>query len=140
MSVKHTLGPFADKRRQTFLSYLRLSVTMAVVSVAIALSFHLRHEPTPLELRMSQPLGIIFWVLSVAALAAGVGNYIKTVNKYSRKAAIVQTGWKTQSVRRSPFPSMSSLCRRLADRPDHGDYCSVHRWCMRHATCHKQAE
>jgi len=83
---------------RTFLSYLRLSIYMTVVSVAIVISFHLKSEPSRLELRMAKPLGIIFWLLSLACLALGVGNYIKTVNKYSRRAAIVQTGWKTQSV------------------------------------------
>ena len=108
--MKVSLELSIDKQPQTFLSYLRLSVTMAVVSVAIVLSFHLKHEPTPLELRMSRPLGVIFWVLSLAALAAGLGNYMKTVNKYSRRVAIVQTGWKTQSVCGSSF----ALSRRLS--------------------------
>jgi hypothetical protein len=71
---------------------------MAVVSIAIVVSFHLKSEPSHLELRMARPLGIIFWLLSLSCLALGFGNYIKTVNKYSRRAAIVQTGWKTQSV------------------------------------------
>ncbi|ERS97742.1 hypothetical protein HMPREF1624_05913 [Sporothrix schenckii ATCC 58251] len=83
---------------RTFLSYLRLSVTMAVVAVAIVLSFHLKNQPSPLELRMARPLGIIFWLLSVLTLFVGVANYIKTVNKYSRRQAIVQSGWKTQSI------------------------------------------
>ena len=81
-----------------FLSYLRLSIYMAVVSIAIVISFHLKSEPSRLELRMAKPLGVIFWLLSLSCLALGFGNYIKTVNKYSRRAAIVQTGWKTQSV------------------------------------------
>ena len=71
---------------------------MTVVSIAIMISFHLKSAPTPLELRMAQPLGIIFWLLSLSCLALGFGNYIKTVNKYSRRTAIVQTGWKTLSV------------------------------------------
>lgn len=83
---------------RTFLSYLRLSVYMAIVSIAIVVSFHLKSQPSRLELRMAKPLGIIFWLLSLSCLALGFGNYIKTVNKYSRRAAIVQTGWKTQSV------------------------------------------
>ncbi|KAF9881562.1 duf202 domain-containing protein [Colletotrichum karsti] len=83
---------------RTFLSYLRLSVYMSIVSVAIVLSFHLKSEPSQLELRMAKPLGIIFWCLAVSCLCLGLGNYIKTVNKYSRKAAIVQTGWRTQLV------------------------------------------
>jgi hypothetical protein len=81
-----------------FLSYLRLSIYMAVVSIAIVISFHLKSEPTNLELRMARPLGIIFWLLSLCCLALGFGNYIKTVSKYSLRAAIVQTGWKTQTV------------------------------------------
>ncbi|KAL4729494.1 hypothetical protein ACLX1H_003914 [Fusarium chlamydosporum] len=82
---------------RTFLSYLRLSVYMAIVSVAITLSFHLKTEATPLELRMAKPLGTIFWALSAMTLFAGMGNYIRTVNKYSQRAAIVQIGWKTHA-------------------------------------------
>ncbi|CAM1511506.1 Fc.00g090190.m01.CDS01 [Cosmosporella sp. VM-42] len=83
---------------RTFLSYLRLSVYMAIVSVAITLSFHLKNEPTRLELRMAKPLGSIFWALSVLTLFVGLGNYITTINKYSKKAAIVQSGWKTHAI------------------------------------------
>ncbi|KND92949.1 hypothetical protein TOPH_02200 [Tolypocladium ophioglossoides CBS 100239] len=99
---------------RTFLSYLRLAVYMAILAVAITLSFHLKLQPTDLERRMAKPLGVIFWVLSVVTLFVGVGNYIsepraplgraalmletETVNKYGRKAAIVQTGWRTQLV------------------------------------------
>lgn len=71
---------------------------MAIVSVAITLSFHLKNEATPLELRMAKPLGTIFWGLSVLTLLAGMGNYITTVNKYSKRAAIVQIGWKTHAI------------------------------------------
>lgn len=83
---------------RTFLSYLRLSMYMSIVAVAIVVSFHLKSQPSALELRMAKPLGIIFWLLSISCLALGLGNYMKTVNKYSRRAAIVQTGWKTQTV------------------------------------------
>jgi hypothetical protein len=71
---------------------------MSIVSIAIVISFHLKSQPSRLELRMAKPLGIIFWGLSVSCLFLGFGNYVKTVNKYSRRAAIVQTGWKTQTV------------------------------------------
>jgi hypothetical protein len=94
--LQPSLTPFPNLL--AFLSYLRLSVYMAVVSIAIVISFHLKSEPTPLELRMARPLGIIFWFLSISCLALGFGNYVKTVSKYSRRTAIVQTGWKTQSV------------------------------------------
>lgn len=82
---------------RTFLSYLRLSVYMSIVAVAIVLSFHLRKTASELELRMAKPLGAIFWLLSVSCLGVGLANYIKTVNKYSRRTAIVQTGWRTQT-------------------------------------------
>lgn len=74
------LGPFVTPqltRRTAFLAYLRLSVYMAIVAVAIVLSFHLRSEPSPLELKIAKPLGITFWALAVACLMVGLGNYIR---------------------------------------------------------------
>lgn len=63
-----------------FLSYLRLSVYMAIVSVAITVSFHLSHKPSEIELRMARPLGSIFWVLSVSTLCIGLANYISLLH------------------------------------------------------------
>ncbi|KAL8298471.1 hypothetical protein RB597_006723 [Gaeumannomyces tritici] len=83
---------------RTFLSYLRLAMFMALVSSAIVMSFHLKNEPSAIELRMAKPLGLVFWALSLACLALGLANYIRTVNKYGRRAALVQTGWKTQGI------------------------------------------
>jgi hypothetical protein len=71
---------------------------MAVVSVAILISFHLKSQPSPLERKIALPFGIIFWFLALACLASGTANYIKTVEKYSKRQALVQTGWKTQLV------------------------------------------
>lgn len=45
-----------------FLSWLRLSIYMAIVGIAILLSFHLKLQPSALEKRFALPLGIIFWV------------------------------------------------------------------------------
>jgi len=72
---------------------------MAVVSVAIMISFHLKNQPTAIEKRIALPFGIIFWFLALACLLSGFSNYIKTVTKYSRRQALVQSGWKTQVVR-----------------------------------------
>ena len=83
---------------RTFLSWLRLSVYMAIVSVAILMNFHLKNQPTDLERRMSQPLGLIFWVLAGACLVTGVGIYMRTVTKYAHRQALVQSGVKTQVV------------------------------------------
>ena len=81
-----------------FLSWLRLATYMAIVSVAIVISFHLKRQPTATELRLALPFGLLFWLLSLACLASGVSNYIRTVQRYSRRAALVQSGWKTQVV------------------------------------------
>ncbi|CAI6089944.1 unnamed protein product [Clonostachys chloroleuca] len=81
---------------RTFLSYLKLSVYMAIASIIITISFHIKRAPTELELKMAKPIGAVFWLLSVMTLLLGVGNYMRTVNQYSQKAAIVQSGWKTQ--------------------------------------------
>jgi hypothetical protein len=62
------------------------------------INFHLKHQPTPLERKVSFPLGIIFWILSLACLANGFSNYIRTVAKYARRRALVQSGVKTQIV------------------------------------------
>lgn len=34
----------------------------------------------------------------MACLVSGLSNYIKTVNRYGRRQAVVQTGWGTQVV------------------------------------------
>ncbi|OJJ88253.1 DUF202 domain-containing protein [Aspergillus glaucus CBS 516.65] len=83
---------------RTFLSWLRLSMYLAIVSSAIIISFHFRSPPTKLEKHMALPLGLVFWVLSLACLANGLANYVRTVWKYSRRAALVQSGWKTQMI------------------------------------------
>ncbi|ETN45035.1 uncharacterized protein HMPREF1541_09911 [Cyphellophora europaea CBS 101466] len=83
---------------RTFLSWLRLSVYLAVVSVAILINFHLKSQPTDLEVRLSHPLGLIFWLLALACLATGCGIYMGTVVKYAHRRALVQSGVKTQFV------------------------------------------
>lgn len=83
---------------RTFLSWLRLSVYMAIVSVAIVMSFHLKSQPTETEKKLALPFGIVFWFLAIACLASGIANYIRTVTRYSRRRALVQSGWKTQMV------------------------------------------
>ena len=81
-----------------FLSWLRLATYMAVTSVAIVTSFHLKSKPSQLEMRMAVPFGVVFWVLSLACLVSGFANYFKTIVKYSRRTALVQSGWKTETV------------------------------------------
>ncbi|KAG0642092.1 hypothetical protein HOY80DRAFT_681546 [Tuber brumale] len=83
---------------RNFLSWLRLSMYLCIVSVAVVISFHFKHEPSELEKGLSLPLGICFWVLSLVCLFAGLGNYLKTIGMYSKKAALVQSGSKTQFV------------------------------------------
>lgn len=83
---------------------------MAVLSVAITLSFHLKHRATELERRVAKPLGAVFWLLSVAMLALGLANYVGTVNKYGRRAAIVQSGWRTQLILGSVAVCIIATC------------------------------
>ena len=71
---------------------------MAIVSVAIMCSFHLKRAPTEIERKMALPLGIVFWCLALACMVSGVANYFRTVTRYSRRAALVQSGWKTEVV------------------------------------------
>ena len=82
---------------------------MAVVSVAIVISFHLKSQPSALERRISLPVGLVFWALSLACLASGAANYANTVRKYGERRALVQSGWKTQVVSGSCFLVWGSL-------------------------------
>jgi hypothetical protein len=50
------------------------------------------------EKRFALPLGIIFWLLSLACMISGLSNYINTISRYSHRQALVQTGLKTQVV------------------------------------------
>lgn len=82
---------------------------MSIVSVAIVISFHLKSQPTAVERRVALPVGLLFWLLSLACLISGVANYIKTVEKYLRRRALVQSGWKTQVV-------SAGLCSSMGQR------------------------
>jgi hypothetical protein len=84
-------------------------MTMSIVSIAIIISFHLKSQPSGLELRMAVPLGLVFWGIALLCLGVGFGNYVKTVQKYSRRQALVQTGWKTQVVS-AHVNDFSTLC------------------------------
>ncbi|KXX73092.1 hypothetical protein MMYC01_209987 [Madurella mycetomatis] len=83
---------------------------MSIVAVAIVLSFHLRKTASDMELRMAKPLGAIFWALSVSCLGVGVANYARTVNQYSRRAAIVQSGRRTHIVMAAIALSIVGAC------------------------------
>lgn len=100
---------------------------MAVVSVAILISFHLKNQPSPLERKIALPFGIIFWFLALACLASGTANYIKTVEKYSKRQALVQTGWKTQMVTPGPLFSCGIL---LTSSPGLYNRRNLNRGCM----------
>ena len=83
---------------RTYLSWLRLSIYMSVVSIAIIISFHLKNQPTAIEKKIALPVGLCFWGLSLACLISGAANYVNTVRKYRERRALVQSGWKTQVV------------------------------------------
>ena len=114
-----------------FLSWLRLSVYMAIVSVAIMISFHLKRTPSDVERHLALPFGIVFWCLSMACLLAGVANYIKTVSRYSRRAALVQSGWKTEVVNICFSTSLVEETCKLISSPGLHDCCNGHSGCLR---------
>ena len=88
---------------------------MAVVSVAIVISFHLKSQPTSVERRIALPVGLVFWLLSLACLISGFSNYVKTVRKYARRKALVQSGWKTQVVCQFRFHALGKSPFQLAN-------------------------
>ena len=47
------------------MSWLRLSIYMCVVSLAIILSFQLKTRPSPAERLIAMPLGLVFWAPSL---------------------------------------------------------------------------
>jgi hypothetical protein len=63
-----------------------------------------------LEKRIALPLGIVFWILSLLCLSSGLANYIQTVTRYSKREAMVQTGWKTQIVFTVVSTSIVAAC------------------------------
>ena len=83
---------------RNFLSWLRLSIYLCIVSLAITLSLHFKTAPTQLERKIARPLGAVFWGLSLLVLATGVAGYVSTVRGYSRRTAVVQSGWGTRAV------------------------------------------
>jgi hypothetical protein len=100
---------------------------MAVVAVAIMVSFHLKRQPTAIELKVAAPLGLIFWLLSLACLISGLHNYVKTVNHYSTRQAIVQSGLGTQLV---CSPTAPSLKREVLN-----SFAGIHRHSVSDCRC-----
>jgi len=95
---------------RTFLSWLRLSTYMTIVAVAVVLSFHLKSQPTKTELKLALPFGLVFWLLSVASLGSGIVTYCRTVVRYSKRTALVQSGWKTELVMISVAITIVAAC------------------------------
>ena len=71
---------------------------MAIFSVALVINFHLRQQSPKEEKLASLPLGIVFFVLSFVCLINGLIHYLRTADRYGRRAALVQSGWKFQIV------------------------------------------
>ena len=89
---------------------------MAVVSVAIILSFHLKSQPTPLERRIALPLGLVFWLLALSCVGLGTLNYAQCIRGYAKRRALVQTGIGTQVVCFTFPHSRPSCCQSMIRR------------------------
>lgn len=83
---------------RNFLSWLRLSLYLAIISVAITMQFQLKEPPTKLEKKMALPLGILFWLMALLSFCTGLANYVRTVQKYRLRKALVQNGLRTQVI------------------------------------------
>ncbi len=83
---------------------------MAIVSMAMTLSFHLKQQPTALERQIAKPLGAIFWVLAVLTLAVGISNYIRACS-FSPPAEMVSTALCADEL----WPQEPSIC--IASEP-----------------------
>lgn len=105
---------------------------MAIVSVAIIVSFHLKNQPTKAEKRIALPVGLVFWVLSIACLVVGCENYIKTVTKYSRRTALVQSGFRTQLVSANRLPGSSLADLWFAPQLTWDVHSGIHNCCVCH--------
>ncbi|TQS36833.1 hypothetical protein Golomagni_02707 [Golovinomyces magnicellulatus] len=101
---------------RTFLSYLRLSVSMAILSMALVISFSFEAPRFHVKPRLSQSLGLTFWGMSVICLGLGLGTYLKAVTKLSQSAVIVQSGWKTKFVSRLISAVLLQLGRSAAKK------------------------
>ena len=102
---------------------------MAVVAVAILISFHLKNEASELEKKVALPFGLLFWLLGIACLISGLNNYIKTVNRYSRRQALVQSGVATQVVSTAivmMFEDVRLIIRQGLYGGGVRDHCSLH--------------
>jgi hypothetical protein len=83
------------------------AVAVGYVVLLSHLSLSINHVQ---EKRIALPLGIVFWVLSLLCLSSGLANYIQTVTRYSKREAIVQTGWKTHIVFTVVSTSIVATC------------------------------
>jgi uncharacterized membrane protein YidH (DUF202 family) len=98
---------------RTFLAWLKLAIWLDIVALAVALNFHLPASLTAppgqggnsddddlpqAETKSAFPLGLVFCVLSMLVMGAGIGNYSKTIVRYARRQAMAQSGLKTQLI------------------------------------------
>ncbi|KAL5120306.1 hypothetical protein ACEQ8H_001864 [Pleosporales sp. CAS-2024a] len=68
------------------------------------------HAANERKKRIGLPTGIVFWILSLLCLGSGLANYVNTVARYSKREAMVQTGWKTQAVFTIVSASIVAAC------------------------------
>lgn len=94
---------------------------MAIVSVAIVLSFHVKNQPSAAELAMARPLGVLFWLLSVACLLVGLGNYIGKPKYYRWEWSCTLSVWSCLML----TYVCVSVCRNGKQVQSKSCYCTV---------------
>lgn len=67
--------------------------------VAVIINFSLNPgSPDKIARQYHFPIGVLFIVASLLALLVGLINYFKTIRLYGERRAVVQVGFKTQSI------------------------------------------
>lgn len=102
---------------RNFLSYLRLSVYLALCGTAFMVSFDLDNKPQAMKPLTSTYIGIMFWCLGILCLGSGLWNYLRSLRKYSQQIIIVQSGWVTQLILIAIAASICGVCFFLAIQP-----------------------
>ncbi|POY72562.1 hypothetical protein BMF94_4389 [Rhodotorula taiwanensis] len=80
-------------RERNFMSWIKLTVSLAVISVALLVRFQFGSGTLPeWEQRGQMPLGILFFVASLGSLVSAILTFYRSQSGYARHKAFVYAG------------------------------------------------
>ncbi|BGP54190.1 hypothetical protein JCM8202_001324 [Rhodotorula sphaerocarpa] len=83
-------------RERNFLSWTKLTVSLAVISAALLVRFQYGVGALPAwEQRAQEPLGILFFIASLGSLASAAATFYRSQSGYARHKAFVYAGRAT---------------------------------------------